>query len=307
MPSVVIQSSTIEETRGPGDSVTRIYLVDVGGDFDEVTSLSVAHTLGLPRIRVQLGSTGLFVGNVHGDRTKERRDHWLYTVTFNQLPPGEDQTQQNENPLLRPPIAGLKYIDREYVVKKARNVEALGAQFQAKQGYRAADTLGPIVNGALRRPDEPIVRTERVGVITIDRNYAALGQIFSLNKTFKRSTNSDTVAFAGHSFSARELKYECTHEGGRQVQNGIAFYPGVTEITIEDTTDLILDNVGFEYWEAGAFKPTRALDKDNQPTAEPINLTLSGRRLDDEGGTGDSTTQITYRDLTLLAYSSFFS
>src|SRR6185369_16408687 len=99
-------------------------------------------------------------------------------------------------PLLRPPVYNIDYQEREYVVKQAKNVETLG--HSVTTGLRPAGTLGPIVNGALYRPDEPIVDTERLAVITIENNFATLGEIMNLNINYQRTTNSDAITLAGN-------------------------------------------------------------------------------------------------------------
>ncbi len=285
------------------DTVIYTYLCDLGQVVENpLLALQMAQSTGpdnVPGRRAKLQGVFLFANNISGRRTNENRQVWKFDVTFGPPPEGEDETQQEQdNPLLRPPIYGIDYIDEEYVVEQARNVEALGVEFAAGAPYRAADTLAPITNGAGIRPDEPIVRTRRRGVIRIQRNYADLGTILDMNEDYQDTTNSDEITIGNKTFSPRRLKYELTREGGKQIENGITYYPGVTEIAIHKTTDLIIDNVSFSYYTvAGALK--RFLDDDGEPLADPQNITRSGLQ-------SSSKTTITYRDLEQVAYAGFF-
>jgi hypothetical protein len=86
------------------------------------------------------------------------------------------------------------------------------------------------------------------------------------------------------------------------VENGYTYYPGTTEIGIYKTTNLVLDNVGYHYYEAGpAGQLRRFKDDDGNETAEPDNLNFDGtsRR-------GSDPVQIEYQDLEPTPYSVFF-
>lgn len=220
----------------------------------------------------------------------ENRAVWDWTVGFVVPEPGELEVYEYDNPLDRPPVYNVQYMDIEEVIDKAKNVEAL-SKGDGNGGNRAADTEGPIVNAAGIRPDEPIMRTKRLEVLVITKNYPTLASIVTRNRTYKQTTNSDTL----EGYGARELRYLLTESQGVQYENGIEFWPGMTTILAEDTTDITLDNVGYQHWDGADLK--RALDADNNPTAEPINLTLAGA----SGGTLSTT--ITYRDLEPTAYA----
>lgn len=220
-----------------------------------------------------------------------------WTVTYSPPEGGESATvYQYQNPLDRPPVYNIQYMDREEVIDKARNVQQL-SHGNGAGGNRAADTEGPIVNAAGKRPDEPLVDTTRLEVLVIQKNYPSLPSIVSRNRAFKKSTNSDAV----QGYGARELRYLLTESLGVQYENGVEFWPGVTTILADDTTDLILDNVGYEYWDTVSGDWKRVVDADGNFMAEPINLDLDG----DEGGT--TSTTITYRYLEEKAYASLFS
>lgn len=235
-----------------------------------------------------------------GGAVNESRSVWNWTVTFS--PPPENESQEGgggeprpSNPLLRPPVFNVEYQDREYVITKAKNVEAL-EHGDGKGGNRAANTLGPIVNAAGKRPDEPQIDVERVEVLVIRRNYPSLAAIVSRNRAFKRTTNSSGIL----GYGTRQLKYQLTQSLGVQYEDGIEFWPGETTISVEDTTDLVLDNVGYEYWDETETDWVRAVDANNEPMSEPINLKLDG----DQGG--DNTTTITFRHLTEKDYGPLF-
>lgn len=291
------------------DSVVQTYRVQ----YDSVptnyyNALSRAQAAGgspIPLRRTAYLGSGIspppYCMNLHGGWENENnRSVWLWAATFTVPPPGQqDEDQQNENPLLRPPILNVRYIERERVIDKAKNVENL--LYADNGSVRAPNTLGPIVNAAGTRPDEPQLDTERLEVLVIEKNYPSLAAIVTRNRTYKRTTNSDSP----QGYSPRELRYLITESVGKQFENGVEFWPGVTEILAETTTDLILDNVGYEYRDvasADAVKPLiRAVDANGDFLAEPINLRFDGFQ---NGGT---VTQITYRYLTETAYTSLFT
>lgn len=289
------------------DSVTETYLVK----YDTVhtnfySALSAAQSASGQPVPTRLSQYGgsilalLFLQNITGAPvSKNKYTLWQWQCTY--TPPPQGQTPdsiQQDNPLQRPPVYNIDYMDREYVVEEAKNVETL-SHGDGKGGNRAAGTLGPIVNAAGKRPDEPIVETERLEVLVIRKNFATLAEIVNLNRAFKRTTNSDSV----QGYTARELRYLLCESLGQQLENGFYFWPGEIRILAEDTTDLILDNVGYEYWSTTPDPDDwkRAVDADGEPMSDPINLKLDG----DKGG--DNTTTITYRHLTEKAYAPLFA
>jgi hypothetical protein len=307
-----LQNTSVDAARDYKDSVVYTYQADLGTVVvNPLTALAMAQSMGptpVPARRAALAGSFLFANNIRGERTSNRQV-WQFDVTFGPPPEGEDEDQQNENPLLRPPVFGIDYQDTEYVVKQARNVD----DFVCVNGQRRPPlTLGAIHNTAFKRPDEPILRTRRLPVITIAKNYADLGAIMSLNENYQDTTNSDSITLGTHTFVARRLKYELTREGGKQIENGITFFPGVTEISINKTTDLVLDNVGFDYAVVPAVGNDfafhqRAKDADGEDSAEPVNLKMDGSLAGSGVIGGDAAIQITFRDLAPVAYSSFFS
>lgn len=306
-------SSKLVKVQGDGDafwddSVTETFLVDYGGtpQTNWYTALIGAQSAtGSPvpaRRTVYATSTyvQLFASQFRGYATTERRDNWYWEVTYTKPPPSELSVYQYSNPLDRPARFDIQYIERDRVIDKARNVLEL-SHGNGAGGSRAADTDGPIVNAAGKKPDEPQIDTERLEVLVIKKNFASLADIVTRNRTYRRTTNSDTP----QGFGARELRYLLTESLGETEENGVVYWPGVTTILADETTDLILDNVGYDYWDVGnaRFERAKVTDPDtgdNVFAADPINLKLDG----DAGGT--TTTTITYRFLEAVGYAGLF-
>lgn len=306
MGQCVLQETTIDAAGDFKDTVTRKYLATFDSPIsNEYTALATAQSMGpnpLPARRAQLAGTNIFANNIRGSHLSEKGTLWVFDVTFSPPPDGEDEEQQNENPLLRPAVFNVDYRDEEYVVKKARNVENFGQVFGGAPD-RPAGTLGPITNSLGKRPDEPIVRTRRVGVIVIEKNLPDLGAILDRNEDYQDTANSDEIVLGTKTFSARRLKFEVCRSLGKQIENGVTFYPSVTEIGIYKTTDLTFDNVGYDYFDLAEQDIVRATDNDGNDLAEPTNLELTGvpRPID------AAPLQITYRDLEEVAYADFFT
>lgn len=303
-------TSTAGVVSSEGDQVSYSYLVVLDSKVNNPREvIRIARGLSpnpLPALRAAVGSGyPLYASKFEASRTSEKNQTaWVVAVTFEPPSPGEDSSHQVSNPLARPPVFTVRYFESEYVIKSARNVDDLpGPGFFNVE--RPAGTLGPIVNAAFRRPDEPPLGTERRCVIVISRNYQSLNTIISLNNNYQRTTNVDTVRWGGQEFSPRTLKYHVTEAEGLQVEDGVAYWPGSTEIEVTTGTDLVIDNVGFEYWDRndnGVLSLYRAKDENGDDTSEPVNLTINGRLPADQL----TTTQIAYRYLSLADYDFFF-
>lgn len=287
------------------DSITVDYHATLdANETDPLTVLSLMQMAGPNPLPVRrqpylgYGSTyNLMCTSIEVRPDKDSQSVWWATVTYGPPPPGEDEDQQNENPLARPAIFNIEYIETEYVVEKAKNVEQL-SHGDGNGGDRPASTLGPIVNGAGRRSDEPLMDVERNSVLIIQRNFASLAAIADLNTTYQRTTNSDSVTVGSATVTARRLQYQCTESLGKQIENGIEFWPGITRIELKKTTDRILDNVGYDYWDGAQIAPFLV---DNERPGEPVNLKRDGT------ANGTNTETITYRHLAEVAYSSLMS
>lgn len=301
---------TLKETTGTEgsrgqDAVQLVYELETDSIIiDPLEAVRIARTATgspVPSRNAIWPNSFIFSQAFNAKRNEASRKFWSITVDYGPPPSGEDeQQQQQQNPLQRPPVYDIQYIEQEYVIEQARNVTELTGGFA-----RPVDTLAPIVNAAFRRPDEPIVDTVRNGIIVIERNYPSLSPMLTLNETFQKTCNSDSVTVGGKTFSPRRLKYLVTRSGGKQSENGITYYPGITEIEIKKTTDLIIDNVGYEYWDPAKGDNgdyVRAKDADGSFCAEPVNLNIDGTRK-----TSGSKTTITYRHLEEVAYAGFFS
>ena len=291
-----IESATINKEGQ--DSITMRYLVQ----FDRVQSdpyaglvlAQAANPDPIPLLRAAFGTSGqsanIFVTSIQPSVAKENRNVYFYDVVYAAPEPNQQTPlQQNNNPLLRPGVRNIEYIASEWVIDQAKNVEAL-SNGNGNGGTRSAFTLAPIVNAAGKRPDEPKVDTEYNPVLTYSKNYASLGAIDSLNQAYQRTTNSDTV----FGYGVRRLKYLVTESLGQQFENGFEFWPGTTRVEVKRTTDIIIDNVGYDYWDSTESKHVRA---DNQ--GEPINLSMSGDK-------DSSKTTITYRYLEDKPYLALF-
>ncbi len=290
------ETSAKTAAKGAGSAMFTYQLIADSVIIDPLDALAVARGLGVPAYGTALSSAYWFAQDFSVDRDPNNRNIWDIVVTFTPPPDGEDNAQQVENPLARPAVYDIQYIEQEYVVEQARNVENL-----TYGAGRVPGTLGPIVNGLMRRPDEPIVDTTRNPIITIDKNFASLGSIVELNETYLETCNSDTVNIGGRSISPRRLKFLVAASQGRQQEGDVVYYPARIEIELKKTTDLILDNVGYEFNNTLLGGVSRATTEDGDFTGDPVNLDLNGEYIDDE------TTTITYRYLTEVAYAGFFA
>lgn len=306
--------SVLKSVSGQGqadynDRVTLIYEVQYDSIptnwYDALSRAQSATGTPVPARRTLYASGGLvnlYSGPYDGKSTNERRDTWHWSVTFIKPSPSQRSTFEFEDPLSRPARFDIRYLERDRVIDRAKNVEAL-SRGDGAGGNRAANTEGPIVNAAGIKPDEPQVDTERLEVLVIHKNFASLADIVSRNRTYKRTTNSDTV----QGYAPRELRYLLTESLGETEENGVVYWPGATTILAEGTTDVVLDNVGYDYWDDATGEKHRAKvdDPDNPGTkilaADPINLKLNG----DQGGTNATT--ITYRHLEPEPYASLFA
>lgn len=308
-------TATRERFEGSGtaaynDAVTEFWRVD----YDKATALpnefytaeSRAVAAGLPARRSAYGTVStvdLYVTRVAGKPRGSNTHTWDWTVVFEPPPPLEFGIFDTTDPLARAAQYDIRWIEREEAIEKAANVAEL-VHGDGKGGSRAAGTVGPIVNAAGKRPDEPIMRTGRLPVAVIRKNFANLAQVMARNINYFDTTNSDTIPVTGtpsFSFGARTMEFLLTETMGQQKENGITFYPTETTILIKPTTDFTIDNVGYEYWNDTAGNWTTATDSEGNRMSEPINLKTDG----DKGG--DNTSTITYRHLTDSAYSGLFT
>jgi hypothetical protein len=294
MATSVLKSISGSANGDYADSVTAVYEVQTDTIITNFYSALVAAQTASgspvpPRRTLYGGGPLIYAYDINGQHSEVKRNLWTWTVTYSQPPQDEGTGTPTENPLERPVIYNVEYMDREYVIQKAKNVEEL-PRGDGNGGNRAAGTLAPIGSAAGERPDEPIVDTERLEVLVVQRYYPTLAAITAINRTYKRSTNSGALL----GYGPRELRYLLTESLGVTNINGLDVWPGRTTVLAEDTTDLILDNQGTQYWDPVAAKIRKT--EDLKPPLNLVNLTLGGEL----GGTKEDT--ITYRHLTEKDY-----
>lgn len=288
------------------DGMSIVYEVQ----YDDVplnpyTALALARSASgepVPPYRHQYATTRswMFAQNFTASLSRSNETCKLLQWTVNYAPPpaGEDPSvYQYANPLDRPPVFNVAYISEEVPIWSAKNVEALAKALDGAN--RAAGTEGAVTNAAGDPPADPLLRTKRWEVLVMTKNYPSLDAIVARNREFKETTNSDS--FKG--YGARELEYQLTESSGVQYENGVEFWPGVTEIICRPT-DLVVDNVGFNYWDGADKVRYKVKDPDTGDpidSPEPANLALNGSL------SGAGTTQITYRDLIEKSYAGLLT
>ncbi len=243
----------------------------------------------------------------------ETRTAWRVAVTYEPQVAGDVEQTPPANPMSWETKYDVEYIEQEYVITSAKNVEVLAHANAGKE--RAANTPGPIVNAAGKSPISPLVDTERNPILVITKNYSSLSQIVNLNDTYMRTTNSDTP----QGFSIRTMKYLLTDSLGKNSYEGTEYWEGRTRIEIKKTTDLILDNEGYVFWDPAAKDPKGAEgntdgwwvpgtvwdkeEKKHVQSADPVALKLDGS----QAGANDQETTITWRHLDAVSYASLVS
>lgn len=216
---------------------------------------------------------------------------WDTTVTWTVPDDGQDAEVMQPNPLFRPPVFNIEFIETEYPIELAENLDAL-PHGGGGGGDRAVNTIGDLVNAAGKRPDEPQVATERNAVLVIERNYANLDEIVAVNQQYKRSTNSDS--FQG--FDQETLVYMVTDSLGKRTEGNYTYFPGVTRIEQKKSSLRIVSNMGYAYWDATAEKITE--DKDGFKDLH--NLRMDGTKI--PAGSSEQS-WIRYRYLNMIDYA----
>lgn len=226
------------------------------------------------------------------------------SVTYTTVKGGEERESNYTNPLQAPTEFGISWIEEERVIERGYNKEPLGPG-----GHRKANTLGPIVNGALQEFDEPLVDTVRHPVLVIKYNVSAaagLSEVVAINEQFQWTTNSDRFLGA----DPYRCKFLAADTPGKEVANGVAYFPITVTIAFLKSTDKILNNVGWnERMRVDPANPATGLQviKVRDPDSgemvrpsEPVFLSLDGWKAPDK-----ETPTITYRYLEPKPYASF--
>lgn len=250
---------------------------------------------------------------------------WRITVKWG-VPPIEDGTSdgtpQVGDPLLRDPVVSIEFIAVQYSVLEAENLQVL-PHADGSGGNRpisGAGNLGPIVNAAGKRADEPLQDTTYNAVLTSKRNYATLGEIYRLNTKYQKSANSDTFHLTDlDRVNPENLKYMVTDSEGPIIEGGFSpYYKGTTRIEVlkdypNGTGGVVfrMDNQGYSYWD-----PDPPQGKNGEPAGVPrirddedakdlLNLDLDGTILG-TSGSGSKHTTIDYRHLKIIPYQNEF-
>lgn len=224
-------------------------------------------------------------------------------VTYTTLEPGEQpREEKGDNPLQWPAEFAINWVEEEVPITHAYNVETLGPAGQRPP------TFGPVVNGALREFDEPLMKASRHAVLQIKYNVAALETAINLNELYQNTTNdSPLVLFLGNDIGVRQAEFLVAETSGRQLINDIAFYEMTISIAIRKTTDRIINNTGWVAWDAAAkgglgdfvnIKMPDATTGKMELPSEPQFLNLDGTKA----GEGVTPT-ITYRYLEPVDYT----
>lgn len=215
-------------------------------------------------------------------------------VTYSEIPPFG--FQRTDNPLDWPVEFSISWLEEEYVVERGWNKEALGRS----TNKRDPDTYGPIVNGAMQEFDQPLMDTIRHPVVAVKYNASGvngLSQVVAINSTYQLTTNSDTFLGA----AAYQCKFVGCETSGRQRLNGVDYYPITISVLIKSTTDVTLNNIG---WNAlgtdGKLVCAKVKDPDTGEQvrpSEPVFLAHDGSRAP-----SGETPVVTYRYLKPVLY-----
>lgn len=238
------------------------------------TTSGWANPLPLRGARYHASTYPVFVDTYEMQTNEVREDHIDVEVTYTSLRPGEEQRQDRPaNPLQWPAEYNISWIEEEYVIEEAYNVDALGPAATRRQ-----PSFGPVVNGALQEFDEPLVDTRRYPVLHITWNVPVLGSVIALNETFQGTTNKDTFLGA----QPRRCKYLVAETAGRQVANDIAYYPMTVTVAVLKSTERLVNNVGWNYRTAGGkLAAAKVIDEESGELvrpSEPIFLKLDGTK-----------------------------
>lgn len=271
-----------------------------------VEVMNAAWAAGLPRKRQRLGTTGLIAMSYSVKQLDEKRDMFHITVNYSkpeQLGPGMAAVM-DLHPIYHPVLNTIQYIEKEKVIEKAYNRDAITGG-----AARAANTLGYIQNGAGVISQNVPVEIDRVPIIVSYKNVDALGPVMAINEDYANggmmgTTNSDVITIDGQSYAARTLKFAGVDVGEQMEFDGIPYWQATRRIEIHKTTDFVIDSVGTQYVNGdGNMVPILQYDDVDAETeneiTEPIPIGLDGL-----AGTPGTSVQINYYYLTEVPYAS---
>lgn len=224
-------------------------------------------------------------------------------VNYTSLEPGEqDRDEKDDNPLNWPPEFSIDWVEEEVPITHAYNVQTLGPTGQRPPSF------GPVVNGALREFDEPLMRTTRYAVVRIKYNVAQLETAININELYQGTTNNSVlVLFSGTTIGERQAEFLVAETSGRQKVNDIEYYEMTISIAVRRTTDRIINNVGWVAWDWAAnnnngdfvnIKVADAATGNQELPSEPQFLNLDGTKA-----APGVTPTVTYRYLEGVDYS----
>lgn len=247
---------------------------------------------------------GLYAKNYTFRMAQAGFKNYEIDVTYSPRTSQEPNTETSSgNPLMWPAVYALDWIEYQEAVTEAYNLEALGAD--TDWGQRAANTLGPVVNGALQEFEEGLFETQRDVVIHITKNVPNLATIVNYHNSYVRTTNSTSFLGAG----AYQAKYLSATSGGEKFSEGFTYYPMTISVQITKSTDRKMNNIGWHHWKEkdGQKKLVKFrvndTDKDGNllkdqwvDASEPTFLTRGGK-IGFAGG------WVTYRYLRATSYN----
>lgn len=258
----------------------------------------------VPKRRARFGTTNLLAREFSVEQNDQIRTRFKFTVTYKkpeQLGPAMAAVMEL-HPIFWPKSVHLERLDKEYVVDRAYNVEALKD--------RPANTYGPVTNSVGVEAEFPLVDTSSQGVIVVRRNVSAASVALGLNEAFDLTTNSNTQVVDGKSYAPRQLKYLCTESSDEMEFDDLPYFQIETRIGIEKTTDRSVNSVGYRAYSAGGKLTEITLDADGflntngsgNVISEPAPILHNGQL-----GLASSIVPITYYYREPVSYSSLFS
>lgn len=255
MPTSTLQYgiSGALDYRYQGDSIIKRYLLQLDTPTeDPYEALSIGQfTATGDRIPVRgeiIAGTNAYAKDFSFQQSDTNKLVWEWTVNFVTPEPGQNSTEQAiQHPLFRPPEYDVEWVEYDEVLTQAYNIDDL-PRGRGEGGNRPKDTLGPIVNSAGQEPIEPPMDFDRDAVLVIYRNVPDLGEALGVYANYKKTTNSDTVTLGTTNISKRRMRYLFTESLGLRTENNISYYRIVTKIRIQDTTDKMINNVGYNHW-----------------------------------------------------------